>query len=228
VILSANDISKATETSASLPGSVSRSGKGSLLHHRTERGRQDDADQCPDGLLKPIRVRCFSRSMTSRHRSRQALPLGMARSSVGEHLSDLHRHGVHQACVVSRQRKSARFYTLLTTTGKLPRSQRRWRTSFTSRTSRDVEARNLPRGTRSSSTSPRPLRSAPKSSSRRATSGVSTSEKNKIMQILIDALEEDGIKSIIRWNMTWTWFSVFRPDYRPPFGKVLADCNPAN
>ena len=131
--------------------------------------------------------------------------------------------------VVSRQGKAARFYRLLDRDLQVAEESEEVATIFHLADKRDVEARNLPQGDKklldvASAFALRPeviLLDEP-------TSGVSTSEKNKIMEILIDASKKMGIKSIIQVEHDMDLVFGFSDRIIALHsGKVLADCTPA-
>lgn len=131
--------------------------------------------------------------------------------------------------VVSRQGKSARFYTLLDHDRQISEEAEEVAEIFHLSDKRGVEAKNLPQGDKklldvASAFALRPeviLLDEP-------TSGVSTSEKNKIMQILLEASKKMGIKSILQVEHDMDLVFGFSDRIIALHsGKVLADCTPA-
>jgi len=131
--------------------------------------------------------------------------------------------------VVSRQGKSAQFYTLLDHDRQVSEEADEVAEIFHLADKRGVEAKNLPQGDKklldvASAFALRPeviLLDEP-------TSGVSTSEKNKIMQILLDASKKMGIKSILQVEHDMDLVFGFSDRIIALHsGKVLADCTPA-
>jgi branched-chain amino acid transport system ATP-binding protein len=131
--------------------------------------------------------------------------------------------------VLSRQGKGTRFYASLNRDRAVNEEAEEVAQIFHFEDKRDVEAKNLPQGDKklldvASAFALRPeviLLDEP-------TSGVSTSEKNKIMEILIDASKKMGIKSIIQVEHDMDLVFGFSDRIIALHsGKVLADCTPA-
>ena len=131
--------------------------------------------------------------------------------------------------VLSRQGKGARFYAILKRDREVNEEAEEVAQIFHLEDKRDVQAKNLPQGDKklldvASAFALRPeviLLDEP-------TSGVSTSEKNKIMEILIDASKKMGIKSIIQVEHDMDLVFGFSDRIIALHsGKVLADCTPA-
>jgi branched-chain amino acid transport system ATP-binding protein len=131
--------------------------------------------------------------------------------------------------VLSRQGKGSRFYTLLNQDRRVSEEAEDVAKIFHLEEKRGVEARNLPQGDKklldvASAFALHPeviLLDEP-------TSGVSTSEKNKIMEILLDASKKMGIKSIIQVEHDMDLvFNFSDRIIALHSGKVLADCTPA-
>ena len=130
--------------------------------------------------------------------------------------------------VLSRQGKGTRFYAILKRDREVNEEAEEILQIFHLEDKRDVEAKNLPQGDKklldvASAFALRPeviLLDEP-------TSGVSTSEKNKIMEILIDASKRVGIKSIIQVEHDMDLVFGFSDRIIALHsGKVLADCTP--
>jgi branched-chain amino acid transport system ATP-binding protein len=130
--------------------------------------------------------------------------------------------------VLSRQGKGARFYTTLDHDREVTEEAEEIMQIFHFGDKRDVQAKNLPQGDKklldvASAFALRPeviLLDEP-------TSGVSTSEKNRIMEILIDASKRVGIKSIIQVEHDMDLVFGFSDRIIALHsGKVLADCTP--
>jgi branched-chain amino acid transport system ATP-binding protein len=130
--------------------------------------------------------------------------------------------------VLSRQGKGARFYATLDDDRAVTEEAEEILQIFHFEDRRDIQARNLPQGDKklldvASAFALRPeviLLDEP-------TSGVSTSEKNKIMEILIDASKRIGIKSIIQVEHDMDLVFGFSDRIIALHsGKVLADCTP--
>ena len=130
--------------------------------------------------------------------------------------------------VLSRQGKGARFYATLKNDRAVNEEAEEIVQIFHLEDKRDVQAKNLPQGDKklldvASAFALRPeviLLDEP-------TSGVSTSEKNKIMEILIDASKRVGIKSIIQVEHDMDLVFGFSDRIIALHsGKVLADCTP--
>ncbi|MEK7827584.1 MAG: ABC transporter ATP-binding protein, partial [Thermodesulfobacteriota bacterium] len=130
--------------------------------------------------------------------------------------------------VLSRQGKGARFYAILDRDREVNEEAEEIVQIFHLEDKRDVQAKNLPQGDKklldvASAFALRPeviLLDEP-------TSGVSTSEKNKIMEILIDASKRVGIKSIIQVEHDMDLVFGFSDRIIALHsGKVLADCTP--
>ena len=131
--------------------------------------------------------------------------------------------------VLSRQGKGTRFYALLSRDRQVGEEAEAVAEMFHLVDKRNVEARNLPQGDKklldvASAFALRPeviLLDEP-------TSGVSTSEKNKIMEILIDASKKMGIKSILQVEHDMDLVFGFSDRIIALHsGKVLADCTPS-
>jgi branched-chain amino acid transport system ATP-binding protein len=130
--------------------------------------------------------------------------------------------------VVSRQGKAARFYTLLDEDRQISEEAEGVAEIFHLADKQGVAAKNLPQGDKklldvASTFALRPeviLLDEP-------TSGVSTSEKNKIMEILINASKKMGVKSIIQVEHDMDLVFGFSDRIIALHsGKVLADCTP--
>jgi len=130
--------------------------------------------------------------------------------------------------VLSRQGKGTRFYAILKRDREVNEEAEEILQIFHLEDKRDVEVKNLPQGDKklldvASAFALRPeviLLDEP-------TSGVSTSEKNKIMEILIDASKRVGIKSIIQVEHDMDLVFGFSDRIIALHsGKVLADCTP--
>jgi len=131
--------------------------------------------------------------------------------------------------VLSRQGKGTRFYALLDRDREVVEEAEAVAEMFHLEDKRNIEARNLPQGDKklldvASAFALKPeviLLDEP-------TSGVSTSEKNKIMETLIDASKKMGIKSILQVEHDMDLVFGFSDRIIALHsGKVLADCTPA-
>jgi branched-chain amino acid transport system ATP-binding protein len=130
--------------------------------------------------------------------------------------------------VLSRQGKGTRFYAVLDRDREVTEEAEEVAQIFHLEDKCNVEAKNLPQGDKklldvASAFALRPeviLLDEP-------TSGVSTSEKNKIMEILIDASKKMGIRSIIQVEHDMDLVFGFSDRIIALHsGKVLADCTP--
>ena len=174
------------------------------------------------GLLKPNTGKVFFRGREITGMGPERLSrLGMARSfqlvnvfpsfTVLEFL---------MVAVVSRQKKGAHFYSSLARDKSVRKEAEEVARLFGLEEKRGVLAKNLPQGDKklldvASAFALHPeviLLDEP-------TSGVSTIDKNRIMEILVTASKEIGIKSIIQVEHDGPCFLFLRPDHCSPPGQ---------
>jgi len=232
VILSANDIYKSYGEFSVLAGVSFQIGEGEFVSIIGPNGAgKTTLINVLTGLLKPNKGHVFFKEhdITGIGPARLSR-LGMARSfQLVNIFPTFTVMEFMRLAVLSRQGKGTRFYALLDRDREVVEEAEAVAEMFHLEDKRNLEARNLPQGDKklldvASAFALKPeviLLDEP-------TSGVSTSEKNKIMEILIDASKKMGIKSILQVEHDMDLVFGFSDRIIALHsGKVLADCTPA-